>query len=65
MKKISNSSCDTLELFSLEELDIGHDELTKIVGETLKIQRLLAVNPRSINREDAVKLLERMWHGFS
>ena len=50
---------------SLEELGIGHDEITNIVGETLKIQRLLAVNPRSMSREDAVKLFERMWHGFS
>jgi alcohol dehydrogenase class IV len=50
---------------SLEELDIGHDEIAKIVDEILKIQRLLSVNPRSMSREDAVKLFERMWYGFS
>ena len=50
---------------SLKELGVGHDEISKIAEETMKIQRLLAVNPRTMNRENAVKLFERMWHGFS
>ena len=50
---------------SLKELGVGHDEISKIADETMKIQRLLAVNPRTMNRENAVKLFERMWHGFS
>ncbi len=49
---------------SLEELGIKHDEITAIADETMRIGRLLSVNPRSMNREEAIRLFERMWHGF-
>jgi alcohol dehydrogenase class IV len=49
---------------SLEELDIKHDEIPLMADETMRIGRLLAVNPRSMNRDEAVGIFERMWHGF-
>jgi alcohol dehydrogenase class IV len=49
---------------SLEELDIKHDEIPLMADETMKIGRLLSVNPRSMNRDEAVGIFERMWHGF-
>jgi alcohol dehydrogenase class IV len=49
---------------SLEELEIKHDEIPLMADETMRIQRLLAVNPRSMNRDEAIGLFERMWHGF-
>lgn len=49
---------------SLEELDIKHDEIPLIADETMRIQRLLSVNPRSMNRDEAIGVFERMWHGF-
>jgi alcohol dehydrogenase class IV len=49
---------------SLEELDIKHDEIPKMADETMRIGRLLAINPRSMNRDEAVGVFERMWHGF-
>jgi alcohol dehydrogenase len=49
---------------SLEELDIKHDEIPLMADETMRIGRLLSVNPRSMNRDEAVGVFERMWHGF-
>ncbi len=49
---------------SLEELGAKHDEIPKMADETMRIQRLLAINPRSMNRDEAVRVFERMWHGF-
>ena len=49
---------------SLEELEIKHDEIPLMADETMRIQRLLAVNPRSMNKDEAIGLFERMWHGF-
>ncbi len=49
---------------SLEELDVKHDEIPLMADETMRIQRLLANNPRSMNRDEAVGIFERMWHGF-
>jgi alcohol dehydrogenase len=49
---------------SLEELGISHDEIPKMADETMRIGRLLAINPRSMNRDEAVRVFEHMWHGF-
>jgi len=49
---------------SLEELDIKHDEIPLMADETMKIGRLLTINPRSMNRDEAIGVFERMWHGF-
>ena len=49
---------------NLQELGVKREELSAIADETMKITRLLTVNPRSINREEALKLFERMWEGF-
>jgi alcohol dehydrogenase class IV len=49
---------------SLEELGAKHDEIPKMADETMRIGRLLSINPRSMNREEAVRVFERMWHGF-
>ena len=49
---------------SLEELEIKHDEIPKMADETMRIGRLLSINPRSMNRDEAVRVFERMWHGF-
>ncbi len=49
---------------SLEELGIKHEEIPSIADETMRIGRLLSVNPRTMNREEAIRLFEGMWHGF-
>ena len=49
---------------SLEELDVKHEEIPKMADETMRIGRLLSINPRSMNRDEAVGVFERMWHGF-
>lgn len=49
---------------NLEDLDIKHDEISLMADETMRIGRLLSVNPRSMNRDEAIGIFERMWHGF-
>ena len=49
---------------SLEELEVKHEEIPKMADETMRIGRLLSINPRSMNRDEAVGVFERMWHGF-
>ncbi len=49
---------------SLEELGAKHEEIPKMADETMRIARLLSVNPRSMNRDEAVAVFERMYHGF-
>lgn len=48
---------------SLEELGAKREEAQAMADETMRIGRLLTVNPRSMTREEAVRLFEGMWEG--
>jgi alcohol dehydrogenase class IV len=48
----------------LEELGVGMEDLPAIAEETVKVTRLLTNNPRTMTREEALGLFERMWRGL-
>jgi alcohol dehydrogenase class IV len=48
---------------SLKEVGVAREEIPELADSLLRNERLLARNPRTITRKQAVELYERMWEG--
>lgn len=49
---------------SLQDLGANEDDIPAIADEMMRINRLLAFNPRTVKKEDALNLINRMWEGI-
>ena len=48
---------------SLKDLGVPREEIPDIADDMMKVGRLILHNPRSVSKEDALSLFERMWEG--
>jgi alcohol dehydrogenase class IV len=55
--------CKDVGIPNISSFGIKKDDLPLMASETMKIQRLLSGNPRTVSEEDALKIFQNAFEG--